>query len=85
VDTFPASEGNPSSCLESEQVIPVISAAVHSYGYDPRTHVLTIRFRSGGLYNYFEVPETLASEFARPHPWHRVRRRVLSHRCERIG
>ncbi|HYG62703.1 MAG TPA: KTSC domain-containing protein [Thermoanaerobaculia bacterium] len=35
---------------------PVESSAVSSVGYDPRSEVLEVEFRSGAVYDYFEVP-----------------------------
>lgn len=36
--------------------IPVTSSNLHSVGYDPSTEILEIEFRSGGIYQYFDVP-----------------------------
>ncbi len=36
--------------------IPVISSNLRSVGYDPDSLTLEIKFRSGGLYQYYNVP-----------------------------
>lgn len=36
---------------------PVTSSNIRSIGYDAEAHVLEIEFHSGGLYQYFEVPQ----------------------------
>ena len=37
--------------------IPVTSSNISSIGYDPATAILEIEFLSGGVYQYFDVPE----------------------------
>ena len=34
----------------------VQSSSLAEVGYEPRGHVLEVRFRNGGLYRYYEVP-----------------------------
>lgn len=36
----------------------VISSNLAAVGYDPRNRELFIRFHNGGLYAYFDVPES---------------------------
>lgn len=36
--------------------IPVQSSTLASVGYDPESQVLEIEFKSGSVYEYFEVP-----------------------------
>ncbi|MBU4075749.1 MAG: KTSC domain-containing protein [Euryarchaeota archaeon] len=36
----------------------VQSSDLQSIGYDPNTNVLEIEFKSGGIYQYFNVPES---------------------------
>ena len=38
---------------------PVASSAIETVGYDEDDHVLEIEFRHGGVYEYFDVPETV--------------------------
>lgn len=33
------------------------SSQVHSIGYDPATNTLAVKFSSGGLYHYSDVPQ----------------------------
>ncbi len=40
----------------------VKSTEIHSVGYDPVSKILEIEFNSGGIYQYFEVPEHLYTE-----------------------
>lgn len=39
---------------------PVKSSQVHSHGYDPVTKTLAVKFNSGGLYHYHDVPQETA-------------------------
>lgn len=41
---------------------PVDSTALRVVGYDPASQVLEIEFSSGGVYQYFDVPETIYAE-----------------------
>lgn len=41
----------------------VDSSSLASAGYDPRTHVLEVEFRNGGVYQYLEVPDEEYEEF----------------------
>ncbi|MGA2614299.1 MAG: KTSC domain-containing protein [Spirochaetia bacterium] len=45
--------------------IPVSSSNVAEVGYDPITMVLEVAFQNGGVYQYFDVPETVYSELMR--------------------
>jgi hypothetical protein len=38
---------------------PVNSSNLSSVGYDPATRTLEIAFRSGSVYQYFDVPQTI--------------------------
>lgn len=35
---------------------------IHSFGYDPETKTLTIKFHAGGVYHYDDVPPTVIQE-----------------------
>lgn len=39
--------------------IPVTSKNIHSIGYDPQSATLEVEFKSGDVYQYFNVPEHL--------------------------
>jgi len=54
---------------------PVVSDAVAGYHYDVDTGVLTVAFRTGGVYE----------RFSRPHPWHRVQNDVTTFHYRRVG
>jgi len=41
---------------------PVESSDLSSVGYDLSTKTLEIEFNSGGVYQYFDVPENIHSE-----------------------
>lgn len=45
--------------------IPVSSSDVAEIGYDMATMTLEVAFHSGGVYQYFDVPEIVYQEFAR--------------------
>lgn len=38
---------------------PVSSSNISSIGYDPESRSLEIEFHSGGVYQYFNVPESV--------------------------
>ena len=44
---------------------PVRSSNIRSVGYDPASSTLEVEFRSGGLYQYSGVPETIYQGFVR--------------------
>lgn len=66
-------------------MVPVVSDNVALAGYDHSTHVLRITFRSGGTYDYFEVPVFLYEGMLLPHPWRRVGRTIKTYRYRRIA
>jgi hypothetical protein len=39
----------------------VNSSAIRSVGYDPAAHALEVRYISGDLYRYFDVPPQVAA------------------------
>lgn len=43
--------------------IPLSSTSIASAGYDSNSHTLEVEFRSGGLYQYFDVPCTVYESF----------------------
>ncbi len=42
---------------------PVTSSTIADIGYDAATMTLEIGFLKGGVYQYFDVPETVYQEF----------------------
>ncbi len=40
----------------------VNSSSLRSVGYDPRSRMLEIEFHGGGVYQYFDVPQTVFDE-----------------------
>lgn len=56
------------------QLIPISSSNVLAAGFDADSLVMTVKFASGGLYEYYNVPVGLWEEFvaAQPHPWSQV-------------
>lgn len=63
---------------------PVISENVRAFGYDPSTATLRIAFRSGGVYDYFDVHPSLAERMLQPHPWRRVGESIKAHLYRRV-
>jgi hypothetical protein len=43
--------------------LPVSSTDVASIGYDPDSQTLEVEFLSGGIYQYFQVPQSTYEEF----------------------
>lgn len=52
-------------------LIPIDSDNVFMAGYSQTTGVMTVLFRSGGMYEYYDVPPELWQAFvnAQPDPW----------------
>lgn len=44
---------------------PVQSSNVAEIGYDAATMTLEVAFKNGGIYQYFDVPDTLFQELMR--------------------
>ncbi len=65
-------------------MVPVVSENVAFAGYDHATRTLRIRFRSGGTYDYVDVPVFLFEAMLRPHPWRRVGREIRAHLYHRV-
>ena len=42
---------------------PVRSSNIRSVGYDPASRTMEVEFHSGGLYQYYGVPETIYQGF----------------------
>ena len=38
------------------------SSNIARYKYDERTHVLTVEFKNGGTYNYYDVPQRVCDQ-----------------------
>ena len=43
--------------------LPVSSSTILSVGYDPQTRVMQVEFKSGRVYNYFDISEHLYQQF----------------------
>jgi hypothetical protein len=55
------------------------SRALAEVGYDAGSRTLRLRFRSGGLYDYLDVPaEVYAGLLTSAHPWTQWREHVTS-------
>jgi hypothetical protein len=66
-------------------MVPVVSDNVAFMGYDYATRALRVTFRSGGTYDYYDVPAFLYEAMLLPHPWRVVGRQIRSHRYRRIA
>jgi hypothetical protein len=66
-------------------MVRVVSDSVNLVGYDYSTQVLRVTFRSGGTYDYDDVPAFLFEAMLLPHPWRHVGRQVRAHRYRRIA
>lgn len=45
------------------ELIPVSSSDIRAIGYDKATAVLVVAFHSGGIYQYFDVPDNVYTAF----------------------
>jgi hypothetical protein len=66
-------------------IMPVVSENVRAVGYDQRAQVLRVTFKSGGTYDYYNVPVHLYEVMLLPHPWRRVGRQIRTHRHSRVA
>ena len=69
------------------QPIPIQSSNVAAVHYAEATQALTVWFRSGGVYEYQAVAESLYQSFlaAQPHPWTVYGRVIKAHAVRRIS
>lgn len=51
--------------------VDVASTAVRAVAYSPEDRTLIVWFLSGGVYKYFNIPQSLYETFiaSQPHPW----------------
>lgn len=65
----------------------IVSSNVARAGYDAERQVLTVEFRSGGIYEYSSVAQSLFDQLTngQPHPWTRVGPVIKQHPNHRIG
>lgn len=66
-------------------MVPVVSDNVALVDYHHGTHTLRVKFRSGGTYDYYDVPVFLYEAMLLPHPWRRVGRQIRAHRYLRVA
>ncbi|MHA6668333.1 KTSC domain-containing protein [Homoserinimonas sp. A447] len=66
---------------------PIDSDALDGVSYDAASRTLTVKFESGGVYEYFDVEQSLFDELQRsqPHPWSVVGDTVKAHRFRRLA
>lgn len=61
------------------------SRALKEAGYDAASHTLRVRFRHGGLYDYFDVsPDVYDGLRESAHPWTEWREEILEHDYRRV-
>ncbi|NKS64408.1 KTSC domain-containing protein [Rhodococcus hoagii] len=66
---------------------PIVgSQNVRAAGYNTTTSTLTVEFKNGRRYEYYNVPVGLYHELTdgRPHPWTRTNHRIRRHRYSPI-
>ena len=66
---------------------PVRSSNIESVGYNAKSHVLEIAFRSGGVYQYDDVPLEVYREFlSAPSKGRFLAQRIKGHyQCQKIA
>jgi KTSC domain len=62
------------------RMVPVTSDSLAAIGYDSSSETLRVKFRNGGVYDYFDVaPGVYAGLLAdQPHPWGPWREHITS-------
>jgi hypothetical protein len=63
---------------------PVNSTTVRAVGYDPFSRVMRVEFRSGGIYDYYEINPALFEQMLLPYPWRRIGGIVKGYRYRRV-
>jgi hypothetical protein len=64
---------------EGVEMIRLPSRALSTVGYDADSKILRVRFRHGGLYDYFDVPRDVFDGLCgSEHPWTEWGPRVTS-------
>jgi hypothetical protein len=67
------------------QLQSVISTNVLAAGYQTSTRTMRVQFRSGGIYDYFDVDPGLFEQMLLPNPWRRIGRLVKTHAYARVA
>lgn len=64
----------PISSGTNGELISIQSDNVSAAGYDEFSMVMTVRFKNGALYEYYQVPLSLWKSFleAQPNPWSQI-------------
>ena len=83
----PLDASTAETAYESDQMnmTPVISDNVLSVGYEGSTKTLRVAFRSGGVYDYFGIEQSIFDRMLQPHPWRSVGRIVKAHPFRRVA
>lgn len=63
----------------------VVSTNVQSVGYDSMTATMRVAFKSGAVYDYYNVSQELAESMLLPYPWRRLGHLVKQHTYQRVG
>lgn len=79
VESQDLTSSSEQSTVTQIEMIPIESDNVLEAGYNSITRILTIRFKSGGLYEYYDVDKEVWNSFlaAQPNPWSLVGYPVL--------
>jgi hypothetical protein len=68
-------------------LVPIKSTSLVAIGYDPSTMTLRVKFRNGGLYDYYDVARAVYDGLlaSQPHPWSAWGRHITSsYRYQRV-
>lgn len=49
--------------ITEHTMIEVESSQIHSIGYDPKSKMLVVNFKRGGIYQYSDVPQEVFDQF----------------------
>jgi len=70
------------------RMVPVASGSLAAIGYDSQARTLRIKFRNGGVYDYFDVAPAVYEGLlaGQPHPWSSWRHHITSaYRYQRVA
>jgi hypothetical protein len=78
-DTSEVSESDNSTIAQQPigtngALIEIFSDNVSAAGYEDKSMIMTVQFKTGAIYEYYAVPADLWLSFvaAQPHPWSQV-------------
>jgi hypothetical protein len=84
-----ANAEKPANAYDSSLMIRenVVSSDLRSVGYDAGRHIMEVEFHAGGIYHYFDVPQSVYKQLMAASSKGRFMNLQIKkfYRCERVG